>query len=482
MADEKLLYELLETELGKKNIKGISVPDVITDNLNPLFEIRPYQLQALQYFISYWEEVFDGKVKINHHLLFHMATGSGKTIMMAAFILYLYRKGYRNFLFFVNSANIINKTRDNFLNPLSAKYLFSDVVSILNEDVKIQEVDNFQAGNPDNINIKFITIQGLHTTLRDPKENSLTYDDFIDNDVVFLSDEAHHINADTKSKKDLNQSEMFEKISWESTVSTIFQSNPRNVMLEFTATMDMSNEAISKKYASKLIYDYPLRRFREDGYSKDVKIIQADMPPMERALQAVVLSQYRKKVFEKYRKSVKPVILFKSKKIPESEKFFSDFVHYMKILSGDDLQSLANASNEKTITKCFSFFQKNNIKLEDLAEEIKDDFSEDKLIIVNSQADSELKQIAVNSLEKNQYRAVFAVDKLNEGWDVLNLFDTISRRRSCKLVNKLLSMPSNPAITTKPDTAIKACSATDIIPHSSCNATPGIIALSGSLG
>ena len=33
----------------------------------------------------------------------------------------------------------------------------------------------------------------------------------------------------------------------------------------------------------------------------------------------------------------------------------------------------------------------------------------------------------VNSLEdkNNEYRAVFAVDKLNEGWDVLNLFDIV---------------------------------------------------------
>ena len=52
-----------------------------------------------------------------------MATGSGKTLIMAGAIIYLYKQGYRNFLFFVNSTNIINKTRENFLNPLSSKYL-----------------------------------------------------------------------------------------------------------------------------------------------------------------------------------------------------------------------------------------------------------------------------------------------------------------------------------------------------------------------
>jgi type III restriction enzyme len=58
-----------------------------------------------------------------------MATGSGKTLIMAGLILYLYQQGYRNFLFFVNSTNIIDKTRDNFLNETSIKYLFNKSIS-----------------------------------------------------------------------------------------------------------------------------------------------------------------------------------------------------------------------------------------------------------------------------------------------------------------------------------------------------------------
>jgi hypothetical protein len=38
-----------------------------------------------------------------------MATGSGKTVMMAGLILYLYEQGYRNFLFFVNRGQIVEK-------------------------------------------------------------------------------------------------------------------------------------------------------------------------------------------------------------------------------------------------------------------------------------------------------------------------------------------------------------------------------------
>lgn len=54
---------------------------------------------------------------------------------------------------------------------------------------------------------------------------------------------------------------------------------------------------------------------------------------------------------------------------------------------------------------------------------MKDDFSEEHCISANDNQDVENKQIMLNSLEDktNPYRAVFAVDKLNEGWDVLNL-------------------------------------------------------------
>jgi type III restriction enzyme len=88
------------------------VSEDIIQNLNPKFELRDYQKEALGRFDFY----FNGyhKRRWLAHLLFWMATGSGKTLIMAANILQLYKLGYRNFMFFVNSVNIIEKTRDNF--------------------------------------------------------------------------------------------------------------------------------------------------------------------------------------------------------------------------------------------------------------------------------------------------------------------------------------------------------------------------------
>jgi len=420
--------QALEQKITAFKELGHALPEVpvfIKNNLNPSFELRPYQEEAFSRFLFYYNNQTIRQRP--SQLLFHMATGSGKTLIMAGLILYLYEQGYRNFLFFVNSTNIINKTRDNFLNPVSIKYLFSESINISGKQIEAKEVDNFQVTNDENINIVFTTIQGLHSRLNTPRENELTYDDFFDKKIVLISDEAHHINADTKKKNDLTK-ELFEEVtSWEGTVNRIFRSNINNILLEFTATADLSNEDIANKYFDKIIFDYSLKQFRIDGYSKEVKVLQADINNIDRALQACLLSQFRRKIFEKNRLHIKPVILLKSKTIKESELFFVEFTEKIKNITSSDLNTLNHPGADFSIKRIFQYFLDNNISLDSIVDEIKEDFSEYKCLAVNSKSESEEKQIAVNTLEDfdNEYRAIFVVDMLNEGWDVLNLFDIV---------------------------------------------------------
>lgn len=402
----------------------IEVKPHIINNLNPRFALRPYQNEAFSRFNFALNQ--DNQRKKPTQLLFHMATGSGKTLVMAGVILDLYEQGYRNFIFFVNSSNIIEKTKDNFLNSLSSKYLFNETLSIADKQITIKEVDNFETANQEDINIVFSTIQGLHSRLNTPKENALTYEDFEDKKIVLLSDEAHHINAETKKGKK-TKDEVESILSWEGTVNKIFNSNLDNLLLEFTATADIEHSEIKKKYNDKLLFDYPLKQFRKDKYSKEVQLLQAELNQFERALQAVVLNQYRRKVFEKNKINIKPVMLLKSKTIGESKSFFTEFVDGINNLTPATLNKIRNNATNPIIERIFNYFDTQKITLSNLILELKGDFSEDKCISVNSKDDSVEKQLIVNSLEDidNEYRAIFAVDKLNEGWDVLNLFDIV---------------------------------------------------------
>lgn len=398
----------------------VSLSATIKNNLK--YEPRPYQIEAFSYFNYYLN---NPKLRAKPtQILFHMATGSGKTLVMAGAILELYKLGYRNFIFFVNTDTIIRKTKENFLNPNSSKYLFKPENNIEGINVNIAEVDNFESTNEEDISIHFSTIQGLHTRLNNPRENGLTFDDFTNKEVVLISDEAHHIN--TLTKKKLSATEKSTATSWEYTVERIMKSNINNVMMEFTATLELSHPNVASKYADKLLYDYPLSKFREDGYSKEVETNQVDYEPIQRALVAVLISQYKKKVFASNGILAKPVIMFKSKTTAESatmEEAFKDAVRALNEKKVKELVKLDNAILNKAIT----YFESLDISLQGLVDEIKEDFSEEKIISVNSKNDTDQKQITINSLEDfdNEYRAVFAVDKLNEGWDVLNLYDIV---------------------------------------------------------
>ena len=304
----QFLYEQLNN-VSNMGFLDKKIPGFVIENLNSKFELREYQKEAFARLFYCLDGSYDNK-EYPLHFLFNMATGSGKTLIMAGLILYLHERGHRNFLFFVNSTNIIEKTKDNFLNNLSNKYLFNEKIKFNNKEVKIQKVDNFDGVSNQNINICFTTIQKLHTDLYNEKEGSITLEDFNNGKMVLIADEAHHGQVKTKNK----QKEIFEKPNWENTVEKIFKQNEQNLLLEFTATMDFMNKDIVEKYLNKIIYKYELKEFRDDGFSKDVELLHTDTDRKDRIIQAIILNQYRQEVANKNKIYLKPVILFKAQK------------------------------------------------------------------------------------------------------------------------------------------------------------------------
>lgn len=406
--------------LAKYEEIGKELPRYITENLRPKFALRPYQVEAFARYIYFYErDESEDKQQRPYHLLYNMATGSGKTNIMAGLILYLFEKGYRDFLFFVNSDNIIKKTKDNFLNPTSSKYVFNERLFFGATEVVVKEVQSFDESDSDHINIKFTTIQQLHTDMENPKENSVSLDDFKQRRIVLLADEADNFNVDTRGSTT--------GPNWENTILSIHRQNIENILLDFTATMDFETDAIAAKYKDKVIFKYELREFRQDKYSKEIELLSEAGDARFRVIHALILNLYRQVLAANHGINLKPVVLFKSKRITESENNKQRFHGWIENLSIEDFNALHdNEKIDKVIARAFAYFDKYGITSEDIVRRTKDNFRPENCISAN-QGIQEENQIILNSLEdeNNPIRAIFAVNKLDRGWDVLNLFDIV---------------------------------------------------------
>ncbi len=136
--------------------------------------------------------------------MFYMATGSGKTDIMAAIILYMYQAhDYQYFLFTTSTTAVVNKTIDNFTNVVSPKYLYKDPIVIDSQRIAIKAVSEFPITPEKNtIYLKFTGIQQLSNDINSPRENSITEESLRKHKIVILADEAHHFNVGTRSKSE----------------------------------------------------------------------------------------------------------------------------------------------------------------------------------------------------------------------------------------------------------------------------------------
>lgn len=402
-------------------------PDYIKHNLK--HQLRDYQKQSL-YNLNYTQKDANAASRFNQ-LLFHMATGSGKTDVMAADMLYFYHEfGYQNFLFVVNTNAVIAKTRENMLNVQSPKYLFSQPLIIDGTPIELREVTRFPTNSePGVIYLRLTTIQTLANELNTPRENGLTYGDLEKQKLIILADEAHHFSAGTKSKADQQNK------AWEYVLDRIRQANKDNRQLEFTATIDLNNESIYEKYRDKVIFQYDLKEFQNAGYSKKIARLQANADDNEKMLNAVLLSQYRKRMaIQAGVRDFKPVILFKSNKIDVSKAARDQFLTMLDQLTTEDLaQFIAkqlNTTQSSTLRQAYTYYQ--TIDMGSLVRELQRDFQPLNTINVNDTSSNgilgDLNDLRnLNTLEEpsNPFRAIFAVAKLSEGWDVLNLYDIV---------------------------------------------------------
>ena len=425
MSENKLSAKLAE---DIQNYGEPEIPNYINDNLK--YQLRKYQETALKHYYQLQKRKGN---KLNH-LMFNMATGSGKTLVMAALMLELYKQGYRNFIFFVNSRSILEKTKANFCDESSSKYLFAREINIGENRLKIKAVNNFNESEDDAINIHFATVQGLYSLFTNERENNLIFDDLKDQKIVLLADEAHHLNADTKKQ---TKAEQVEKDSWESIIQKAFSANTSNLLLEFTATIP-NDKNVYYKYKNKIVYEYDLKSFCADGYSKRIYLMKYDDTDIKsRFLGACLSSLYRQLLAAKNDVALKkPVILFKSESIAKSNEnqiLFNDLIKNLQSKDIYDFYNIVNNSNSDSNSELLEYSLKfyENTFGENFADNIvtylQTMFIEQFQLNANDDKQAEANQIKLNTLEdkENEIRVIFAVDKLNEGWDVLNLFDIV---------------------------------------------------------
>ncbi|RVZ12193.1 DEAD/DEAH box helicase [Helicobacter pylori] len=398
--------------------KEIDLPTHITNNLKK--ELRDYQKQAIDSYLE--KRQFNPTQK---HFMFEMATGSGKTLVMAGLILECYKQGYQNFIFFVNSASILEKTKLNFTDSASSKYLFSENININDENTEIKSINNLNESHSSAINIYFSTIQGLFSLFTKAKENAITLEDLKDQKLVFLADEAHHLNTETKKK--LNDSETSEKRNWESVVKLALEQNKDNLLLEFSATIP-NEKSVKDKYENLKVVTYTLKEFSEDKFCKNIYSLSYENKELEtRFLGACVSSLYKELLAQHHNiENFKPCILFKSERIEDSKENQERFNAFLENLSPLDLENFFHYSRNAFFKAAKNFFDEKNYTA-NLVAFLQTKFKKSTQINTNNEKELEKSMLLLNSLEDrdNPKRVIFSVDKLNEGWDVLNLFDIV---------------------------------------------------------
>ncbi|WP_258221549.1 DEAD/DEAH box helicase family protein, partial [Helicobacter pylori] len=400
------------------NNKEIDLPTHITSNLKK--ELRDYQKKAIHNYLE--KRQFNPTQK---HFMFEMATGSGKTLVMAGLILECCKQGYQNFIFFVNSTSILEKTKLNFTDSVSSKYLFSENININDENTEIKSINNLNESHNNAINIYFSTIQGLFSLFTRAKENAITLEDLKDQKLVFLADEAHHLNTETKKK--LSDAEFSEKRNWESVVKLALEQNKDNLLLEFSATIP-KEKSVEEKYKNLKVVTYTLKEFSEDKFCKNIYSLSYENKGLEtRFLGACVSSLYKELLAQHHNiENFKPCILFKSERIEDSKENQERFNAFLENLSPLDLENFFHYSRNAFFKDAKNFFDEKNYTA-NLVAFLQTKFKKSTQINTNNEKELEKGMLLLNSLEDrdNPKRVIFSVDKLNEGWDVLNLFDIV---------------------------------------------------------
>jgi len=198
-------------------------------------------------------------------LCFALATGVGKTRLMGAFIVYLYRaKKIRNFFVLAPNLTIYNKLIEDFGNPAHSKYVFQGIAEFATQRPRVITGENYDqvtqtAWDVSDVTINVFNISKINAETRGGNEPRIKrmaeclgepYFNYLAAlpDLVILMDESHHYRA-------------------ERGMQVINDLKPI-LGLELTATPQVERAGNPVKFKN-VVYEYSLAKAIRDGFVKE---------------------------------------------------------------------------------------------------------------------------------------------------------------------------------------------------------------------
>lgn len=337
-------------------------------------------------------------------LCFALATGVGKTRLMGAFIVYLYRaKKIRNFFVLAPNLTIYNKLIEDFGNPAHPKYVFQGISEFATQRPRVITGDNYDqvtqtAWDVSDVTINVFNISKINAETRGGNEPRIKrmaeclgepYFNYLAGlpDLVILMDESHHYRA-------------------ERGMQVINDLKPI-LGLELTATPQVERSGGAIKFKN-VVYEYSLAKAIQDGFVKEPAVAtrkdfdpasfspeELDRIKLEDGIHLHENTKGKLEIFARNmaRPLVKPFILVVAK----------DTDHAAQLKALIESQGFFGGSYKGKVMEIHSA-QKGSEKDENV----------DKLL----------------SLERldNPIEIVIHVNMLKEGWDVTNLYTIVPLR------------------------------------------------------
>lgn len=411
-------------------------------------DLAYYTSNNIPYKEELLEDVNDDKVGF---YTFEMATGSGKTLLMGATILDIYRNmGIKDFLIISPNTTLNEKTVGNFQVPqFSSKSVWNNNISlninVITSENYQQQQDIFYHQDAD-INLYIFNIskffenggqvsselmkgmpyvkREIETAIwKDEAGNSISFMKYLKNNrLAIITDEAHHY-----------QSMSIEGVQGNKSSFEVIKELKPEIVLEFTAT---AIENVINKRMQKIIYKYSIKDFIEDGYSKRIRALGmknenndlADDELSNFEKQKIIIGMLIHLIKKKsLNGAVKPLLFIKCR----ADKNYENKVYdYIKNFLLKDEQNIADV-----IEKIKIEYTTMTALIRQFLEDINYDFDEIKrnlmplcnwtLLYDGETKDNKITKSLYNNIETNEIETVVYMKILDEGIDFNNIYTIV---------------------------------------------------------